>query len=98
MRWPRSIWRSPERRILIGSPLDRVETPITGYAVARRHFEAALDEAREKGFDPDAIARYFLDLVVSKYLEKRSVSDVRSELQFIADNCDPDTDYPFSRP
>jgi len=39
-----------------------------------------------------------LSLVVSKYLEKRSVEDVRSELNFVADNCDPETDFIFMRP
>ena len=27
-----------------------------------------------------------------------SVSDVQSELRFVADNCDPDTDFMFMRP
>jgi hypothetical protein len=36
--------------------------------------------------------------VVSKYLEYRSVKDVQSELHFLADNCDPDTDFEFMRP
>ncbi|MFZ5733663.1 MAG: hypothetical protein ACOY4O_13070 [Pseudomonadota bacterium] len=39
-----------------------------------------------------------LGLVVAKYLESRSVPDVQSELRFIADNCDPDTDHAFMRP
>lgn len=67
-------------------------------AIAKRHLEQAISEAKEAGFDADATARYMLSWVVSKYLEYRSVEDVRSELQFVADNCDPDTDYTFMRP
>jgi hypothetical protein len=39
-----------------------------------------------------------LGLVVSKYLESRGVSDVQSELHFVAENCDPETDFMFMRP
>ncbi len=67
-------------------------------AIAKRHLEEAIKEATEAGFDADGTARYMLGFVVSKYLEYRAVADVRSELQFVADNCDPDTDYVFMRP
>ena len=33
-----------------------------------------------------------------KYLENRAISDVQSELRFVAENCDPDTDFMFMRP
>ena len=66
--------------------------------IARNHFTAAVDEAACAGEDTDALARQMLGLVVSKYLEKRSVQDVRSELIFVAENCDPDTDFVFMRP
>jgi hypothetical protein len=36
--------------------------------------------------------------VVAKYLESRPLADVQSELRFVADNCDPDTDFAFMRP
>jgi hypothetical protein len=67
-------------------------------AIARRHFENALREADTAGVTSEIMARHFLSLVVSKYLETRSVSDVRSELIAAGENCDPDTDYPFMRP
>lgn len=67
-------------------------------AIAKRHLEQAISEAKEAGFDADGTARYMLSWVVSKYLEYRPVEDVRSELQFVADTCDPDTDYIFMRP
>jgi len=66
--------------------------------IARRHFGAAIAEAVSAGYDPDTLSRHMLGLVVSKYLEKRPVDDVRSELIFVAENCDPDADFVFMRP
>jgi len=66
--------------------------------IAKRHFSAALAEAEAAGLGHDSVCRALLGLVVSKYLEGRNVSDVQSELRFIADNCDPDTDFAFMRP
>jgi hypothetical protein len=71
---------------------------MNGFDIARKHFDAAIDEAERSGLDPEAVARYTLSLVIAKYRETRSVADVRSELSFLADNCDPDTDYVFMRP
>lgn len=66
--------------------------------LARKHFDAAMREAKALGLDPDAVARALLGLVVTQYLQTRSVRDVRLELQFVAENCDPDIDYIFMRP
>lgn len=66
--------------------------------IAKRHFDDAVQEALAAGYDADSVARYMLDCVVSKYLEYRTVKDVRSELLFVADNCDPDADFMFMRP
>jgi hypothetical protein len=66
--------------------------------IAKLHFLAALDEAKAAGLDHDSVCRSLLGLVVSKYLENRRVSDVQSELRFIADNCDPEADFIFMRP
>ena len=63
--------------------------------IAERHFSAAMAEA---GADHDGVCRALLSLVVAKYLESRPVADVQSELRFVADNCDPDTDFMFMRP
>jgi hypothetical protein len=68
------------------------------HAIAKRHFDAALAEAEAAGQGRDALARRFLDLVVTEYLKTRSVADVRSELTFVAENCDPETDFMFMRP
>ena len=57
--------------------------------IAERHFSAAMAEAERGGTDHDAVA---------KYLASRQLTDVQSELRFVADNCDPDTDFMFMRP
>jgi hypothetical protein len=66
--------------------------------IAQRHFSAAVAEADSTGQDVDAVCRALLSLVVAKYLESRPLADVQSELRFVADNCDPDTDFMFMRP
>ena len=71
---------------------------MTASSIARKHFDAAMQEADKEGFGADSVARQILSLVVLKYLETRTVTDVQSELSFVADNCDPDTDYMFMRP
>jgi hypothetical protein len=66
--------------------------------IAKLHFDAAIAAAEADNLDSDSVCRALLGLVVSKYLESRAVSDVQSELRFVADNCDPDTDFMFMRP
>jgi hypothetical protein len=66
--------------------------------IAKLHFDAAIAAAEAGGADVDSVCRALLGLVVAKYLEKRSVSDVQAELRFVAENCDPDTDFMFMRP
>jgi hypothetical protein len=66
--------------------------------IASRHFAAAIAEAKTEGQDSDGVCRALLGLVITKYLEARGVSDVQSELRFLAENCDPDTDFAFMRP
>ena len=66
--------------------------------IAKLHFSAAIAAAEAAGLGHDSICRSLLGLVVSKYLETRNVSDVQSELRFVADNCDPGTDFIFMRP
>lgn len=66
--------------------------------IAKQHLDQAIKEAELAGFDGDATARYMLGWVISKYLEYRTTDDVRSELLFLADNFEPDTDFVFMRP
>jgi hypothetical protein len=66
--------------------------------IARLHLDAAISAAASTGIDDESICRALLGLVVSRYLQSRTVSDVQSELRFVAENCDPDTDFMFMRP
>ena len=66
--------------------------------IAQRHFAAAITEAEGAGVATDSVCRSLLGLVVSQYLATRGVEDVQSELRFVADTCDPDTDFMFMRP
>lgn len=71
---------------------------MTSAAIAKTHFNASLADAERAGIDPDVLCRALLGLVIGNYLERRSVADVQSELRYVADNCDPDTDHIFMRP
>lgn len=66
--------------------------------IANLHFAAAISEAEASGADLDGLCRSLLGLIVSRYLESRTVEDVQSELHFIAENCSPDRDFMFMRP
>ena len=66
--------------------------------IAKRYFAAATAEANAAGLGHDSVCRALLGLVVAKYLESRDIADVQAELRFIADNCDPETDFAFMRP
>jgi hypothetical protein len=75
-----------------------MEASMSVTEIATRHFAAAVAEAESAGQGADSVCRALLSLVVAKYLETREVSDVQSELRFVADNCDPGTDFMFMRP
>ena len=66
--------------------------------LARRHLEALLAEAGEKGVPADAVGRALLGQLVERWLETRPWNDVADELRFTADSLDPDRDYEFMRP
>jgi hypothetical protein len=74
------------------------EADMSANEIAKLHFAAALSAAEAAGVDHDSVCRSLLGLVVSKYLENRTVADVQSELRFVAENCDPETDFMFMRP
>jgi len=67
-------------------------------AIARYHLEKALAQAEANGVGADSVARAMLSEVITTFLKYRAVADVRAELSSAAENCDPDTDYPFMRP
>ncbi len=66
--------------------------------IARKHFAAALSEARASESGADSLGRHMIDAVIAHSLKTRSLEDVQRELQFIVDTIDPDTDYMFMRP
>jgi len=66
--------------------------------IAKRHFSAAVAEAEAAGLGHEGVCRALLGVVVTKYLESRNVADVQAELRFVAENCDPDSDFMFMRP
>ena len=74
------------------------EANMSAADIAKICFQTALTGAQAANVEPDSVCRLLLGLVVSKYLEDRDVSDVQSELRFVADNCDPETDFIFMRP
>ncbi|MEN3951573.1 hypothetical protein [Iodidimonas sp. SYSU 1G8] len=66
--------------------------------IAARHVAAMLEEAAAAGVPSDILGRTLLDHVVRIYRLTRSYDDIASELQFVAENIDPDTDFTFMRP
>ena len=96
---------APPRRgkdIFVGADALQLESEenfsMSAATIAKQHLDQAIKEAELAGFDGDATARYMLGWVISKYLEYRTTDDVRSELLFLADNFEPDTDFVFMRP
>ncbi|WP_394561274.1 hypothetical protein [Aquipseudomonas alcaligenes] len=65
---------------------------------ARQELEASLGRAQEQGFDPLLSLRALLSEAVELNRLEREVADLAQELQFLADNLDPDRDYAFMRP
>ena len=66
--------------------------------LARRHFEAALAEAKAESVDMQATIRAFVYLVGEALMADRPAEDAMREIVVIAENIDPDADYTFMRP
>lgn len=65
---------------------------------ARQELEACLERGRAQGFDPILSLRALLSEAVELNRLEREVADLAQELQFLADNLDPERDYAFMRP
>lgn len=65
---------------------------------ARQELEASLQRAREQGFDPQLSLRALLSEAVELNRLQRDAADLAQELEFLADNLDPERDYAFMRP
>lgn len=66
--------------------------------IVEKHVTAMMAEAEEKNVPSDLIGRALLNEVLEIYRRTRSNDDISSELQFVAENLDPDTDFTFMRP
>lgn len=65
---------------------------------ARQELESSLERARTQGFEPLMTLRALLSEAVELNRLEREVADLAQELQFLADNLDPQRDYAFMRP
>ncbi len=65
---------------------------------ARQELESSLERAQAQGFDPLVTLRALLSEAVELNRLEREVADLAQELQFLADNLDPQRDYAFMRP
>ncbi len=71
---------------------------MTEGALVQGLFESLVEEASREGIPDDVLGRLLIDQVVRLWSRKRSFDDIRSELLFVAENVDPDTDHEFMRP
>ncbi|WP_237046422.1 hypothetical protein [Aquipseudomonas alcaligenes] len=65
---------------------------------ARQELESSLERAQAQGFDPVMTLRALFSEAVELNRLEREVADLAQELQFLADNLDPQRDYAFMRP
>ena len=65
---------------------------------AKQELQTSLHRAQEQGFDPLLSLRALLSEAVELNRLERDVADLAQELQFLADNLDPERDYAFMRP
>ena len=67
-------------------------------ALVKRHFDALIAEAGERGIPADVVGRLALQRIVALWLETRTIDDIASELEFSVQGLDPDQDFEFMRP
>ncbi len=66
--------------------------------LASAAFEQLLEAARVEAIPSDVVGRALLARLVEEWLARRSWRDVASELVFVADSLDPETEFQFMRP
>jgi hypothetical protein len=69
------------------------EKALVAEAVAALRVRAAAEKIPD-----DALGRALLNAALDLWREKRTIPDIQSELQFIAENLDPDSEFSFMRP
>ncbi|MEZ4280955.1 MAG: hypothetical protein R3F21_15245 [Myxococcota bacterium] len=66
--------------------------------LASAALEQLLESARAEAIPSDVVGRALLARLVEEWLARRSWRDVASELAFVADSLDPETEFQFMRP
>ena len=66
--------------------------------IVGRHLDALMAEVRDKGIGTDNVGRLLLQAVVELWMQERNIEDIASELEFAAENLDPDNEFEFMRP
>ena len=66
--------------------------------VVTRHLESLLETTNDAHIPEDVVGRLLVEAAIGLWRNARSVDDIASELNFIIDNLDDDTEYPFMRP
>ena len=62
------------------------------------HIEQLLTAAAADKVPEDLIGRLLVQSAIGIWRRTRTVEDIASELEFIAENLNPDLEYPFMRP
>lgn len=66
--------------------------------LVRRHVDALLEDARAAKLPADVVGRRLVERAIEIWKVERDWQDIARELQFIAENLDPDVDHEFMRP
>ena len=66
--------------------------------IIKRHVEALLEETRSANIPADVVGRMLFQEAIEIWKRERSLADIESELKFVAENLDPDSDFVFMRP
>jgi len=66
--------------------------------LVERHVTALRRDAADAGMPADVLGRMLVQQAIEIWKSERDWRDIARELQFVADNLDPDTDYEFMRP
>ncbi len=66
--------------------------------IAKQSIAEGLKRIEEAGLSEDAFARALINEAIGVSRRTRSVGDIASELEFIAENLDEDQEYTFMRP
>ena len=62
------------------------------------HIESLLAAAADAGVPEDLVGRLLVGAAVSIWRRTRTIDDIARELEFTAENLDPDLEYTFMRP